>query len=230
MISALLLPTIAALLLVLACGSLTPPTPSSGPIMTSTPDIEATVEVRVQQRLAEGQVPTATARPKLIVTPYPTYTLYPTYTPYSYPTPLANISAVEAKGRLRIYFQDVEERGETSALHKSLIAGFAVPRGCDPVAIFYPPAYENCPRQFKSYAEESAFERRKESARAGVCPGEFFGCSNLTAEYHGQGTRLITVRGTLGRFHTTAGFPPQEFEEHWWLFESGEVPPKKRTD
>ena len=206
----LMLVATVGLLLVLACGSLSPPTPSSAPVTTPTPDIEATVETLVERKLAEAFAKTATAAPP--------------------PTPSANISAVEAKGRLRIYFQDVEERRETFLLHKSLMAGWPVPPGCDPVGIMVPRAYENCPQPLKSYAEETALETRKESARAGVCPREYSGCSNMTAEYHGQGTWLITVRGTLGRFHTTAGFSPQEFEEQWWLFESGVIPPRKSTD
>lgn len=175
-----------------------------------TPDLQATVEVQVQATLeafsgiasAETPVPTSNASPL--------------------PTSSAKISAVEATERLRIYFEEASERGATMADHKKRIDSgmfHPVPEGCFLPGIFDPDSYEKCPEWVKAMMESTAIEQSKEFSRTS---------STMTAVYQGQGTWLITVEGifTIARIDLQG----TSFNEQWWLFESGDTPPRKVTN
>jgi hypothetical protein len=205
---------IAIALILAACGGSTPP-------------LEPTLAIR-----AEGNTAIEAAQPPAEPTPTPnieatagariraTLAAMPTTTPVLRPTPSSNISAVEAKERLRLHFERVSERDENwSRYKKGLDSGMynPIPPGCDPIAIFYPPGYERCPEWHKQIIEAVALEESKEKARPR---------SAMIAEYQGQGTWLITIQGEH-LFHPV--LRGERFEEEWWLFESGDTPPTKRT-
>ena len=204
----LLLAAVAGLLLSAACQVSPTSVPPTTPVLSETPDIEATVEVRVQQELAKIRTQTPTLVPP--------------------PNAAANISAVEATERLRIYFEEIADRHEVSARwNEDIDSGIynPIPAGCNPVAILAPPDYhEKCTALLKAQIKAIGVSSLKETRRARDCPSYSNDlCTNMTAEYHGQGTWLITVRGTIP-------VAPGEFEEQWWFFESGDIPPRKRTD